>query len=59
MNFLSSLISKKLGVLAAVEVLIQSLPMTADWKGICTAAVALAYLVGQAYVDAHAPEPKP
>lgn len=51
MNFLKSLVSKKLGVTAAAIALIQSLPMSADWKGICTAAVALAYVVAQAYVD--------
>lgn len=57
MNFLTSLLSKKLGVLVAAEAIIQSLPMTADQKGLATAIVAFAYLLGQAYVDAHAPPP--
>lgn len=52
MEFLKSLVSKKLAVTTATIALIQSLPMTADWKGICTAIVALAFLVAQAYVDA-------
>jgi hypothetical protein len=52
MAFVKSLVSKKLAVTAAGVALIQSLPMSADWKGICTAALALAYVVAQAYVDA-------
>lgn len=56
MNFLKELVSKKLMVTAAAVGLIQSLPMNADWKGICTAAVAFAYVVAQAYVDAQMPE---
>lgn len=57
MQFLTSLLSRKLGVTAAAIALIQTLPLTADTKGICTAALALAYILGQAYVDAHAPKP--
>lgn len=55
MQFLKSLVSKKLAVTAAAVALISSLPMTADWKGICTAAVAFAYVLAQAYVDAKSP----
>lgn len=59
MNFLKSLVSKKLGVTAGAVALIESLSMSADWKGVCIAAVTLAYIVAQAYVDAQgfAPEP--
>lgn len=53
MTFLSSLLSKKLGVSAAVAALIEQLPMTADTKGVCLAAVAVVFVVAQAYVDAH------
>lgn len=56
MSFIKSLVSKKLGVTAAAVALIQTLPMSADWKGICTAALALAYVVAQAYVEAGATE---
>lgn len=62
MAFINSLVSKKLGVTAAAITLIQTLPMNADWKGITTAAVAFAFVIAQAYVDAHAPAmpaPKP
>jgi hypothetical protein len=59
MKFISSLISRKLAVTVAAGALIQSLPMTADWKGICTAAVAFAYVLAQAYVDAQEAEPVP
>lgn len=51
MKFLKSLVSKKLAVTAAAVGLIQTLPMTADWKGICTASVAFAYVIAQAYAD--------
>ncbi len=54
MNFVKSLVSKKLAVTAAAVALVQSLPMNADWKGICTAAIAFAYVIAQAYVDAGA-----
>lgn len=58
--FLSSLLSKKLAVAAASEALIHSLHMSADAKGFCTALVGIAFLVTQAYVDAHAkPAPTP
>lgn len=56
MDFAKSLISKKLAVTAAAVALIQSLPMNADWKGICTAAVAFAYVLAQAYADRGAAE---
>lgn len=52
MKFLRELVSKKLMVTGAAVALIQTLPMNADWKGICTAAVAFAYVLAQAYVDA-------
>lgn len=54
MVFLKSLVSKKLLVTSAVVGLLQSLPMTADTKGICTAALALIYVLAQAYVDGSA-----
>jgi hypothetical protein len=57
--FLRSLVSKKLAVTAAAVTLIQSLPMSADAKGLCTALVALAYVLGQAYVDAQPEDPAP
>jgi len=53
MNFLASLLSKKLGFAAATSALISQLPMSADSKGIALAAVAIAYIVAQAYLDAH------
>jgi aryl-alcohol dehydrogenase-like predicted oxidoreductase len=61
MNFLRSLVSKKLGVTAAAIALIQALPMSADMQGVCTAALALAYVLAQAWVDSHEPaaEPEP
>jgi len=52
MKFLKELVSKKLMVTAAAVGLIQTLHMSADWKGIVTAAVAFAYVLAQAYVDA-------
>lgn len=52
MAFLRSLVSKKLGVTAAAVALIQSIPMSADAQGIATAALALVYVIAQAYVDA-------
>lgn len=59
MKFLKELVSKKLMVTAAAVGLIQSLHMSADWKGICTSAVAFAYVLAQAYVDANTqPEAK-
>ncbi len=57
MAFAKSLVSKKLIVTGAAVGLVQSLPMTADWKGICTAAIALAFVIAQAYVDASMPAP--
>ena len=51
MQFLKSLVSKKLAVTAAAVGLIQTLPMSADAKGMCTAALALVYVVAQAVVD--------
>lgn len=51
MNFLKELVSKKLIVTAAAVGLIQTLHMSADWKGICVAAIAFAYVIAQAYVD--------
>jgi hypothetical protein len=59
MNFLRELVSKKLMVTAAAVGLIQTLHMSADWKGIVTAAVAFAYVLAQAYVDASAPTQPP
>lgn len=58
MAFLSSLLSKKLGALVAVEGLIQTLPATADTKTMATSAVGVAYLIGQALVDAYGPKPQ-
>lgn len=55
MKFLKSLVSKKLMVTGAAVGLIQTLPMSADWKGICTAGIAFAYVIAQAYVDKDAP----
>lgn len=56
--FFASLMSKKLGFAIGVEGLIQSLPMTADMKGVASAIVAVGFMVAQAYVDAHAPAPE-
>lgn len=56
MKFLKSLVSKKLGVTAAAAALIQTLPMSADQKGMAYAIVALAYVFAQAYVDGKAKE---
>ncbi len=55
-NFLASLLSKKLGFAIAVEALIQTLHTTADSKAFYSALVAIAFLVAQGYVDAHAPK---
>lgn len=59
MAFAKSLISKKLAVTAAAVALIQSLHMTSDAKGTAIAAIAFAYVIAQAYVDAHAPKAEP
>lgn len=53
MKFLRELVSKKLMVTAAAVGLIQTLHMSADWKGICVASIAFAYVLAQAYVDAN------
>ena len=58
-DFLSSLLSKKLGFAVAVEALIQTLHTTADTKAMASAIVAIAFLVAQGYVDAHAPKALP
>jgi hypothetical protein len=58
MAFLRSLVSKKLGVTVAAVALIESLPMSPDMKGVAIAAVAFAYVLAQAYVDAK-PESAP
>lgn len=55
MNFLKSLLSRKLGVTAAIEVFIATLHTTADTKAMCMAAVAVAYVLAQCYVDAQTP----
>ena len=55
--FLTSLFSKKLGFAIAVETLIQTLHTNADNKAFASAAVAVGYLLAQAWVDAHAPKP--
>lgn len=52
MTFIKSLVSKKLGVTAAAIALIQTLPVSEETRAICTAALALGYVVAQAYVDA-------
>jgi hypothetical protein len=52
MAFLKSLVSKKLAVTAAMAGLVQSLPLSADVKGACLAALGVAYVLAQAYVDA-------
>jgi hypothetical protein len=54
-DFIRSMVSKKLTVTAAAIGLIQTLPMNADWKGICTASVAFAYVIAQAWVDSKSP----
>ena len=59
MTFLSSLLSKKLGLAVAVESLIYTLPMTADQKGMAMAIAAVGFLIAQAYADAHAPKAEP
>lgn len=59
MKFLASLLSRKLAVTAAAVALVQTLPMNADWKGICTAAIAFAYVIAQAIVDATLPPELP
>lgn len=59
MQFLSSLLSKKLGFAGGVEALIYTLPMTADQKGMAMAIAAVGFLIAQAYVDAHAPKAEP
>jgi hypothetical protein len=51
MDFVKSLVSKKLGVTTAAIALIQTLHMSADMKGTATAALALVYVIAQAYVD--------
>jgi len=56
-EFLTSLLSKKLGFAVAVEALIQTLHTNADNKAFASAAVAVGYLLAQAWVDAHAPKP--
>ncbi|MDE2099161.1 MAG: hypothetical protein KGL39_18040 [Patescibacteria group bacterium] len=55
MKFVQSLVSKKLLVTSAVIGLVQTLPMSADWKGICSSALAVAFIVAQAYVDSVTP----
>lgn len=51
MKFLRSLVSKKLMVTGAAAAFITTLPMSADAKGIAVAALALVYVLAQAYVD--------
>ena len=58
-GFLSSILSKKLGFAIAVEALIQTLHTTADSKAFYSALVAIAFLIAQGYVDAHAPKLAP
>lgn len=50
-DFLASLLSKKLGFAAAVEAFLSTLPMSADAKGMAMAGLAVAYVLGQAYLD--------
>ena len=59
MAFIQSLMSKKLAVTAAAVALVQTLPMSDDTRAIVTAALALAYVLAQAYVDAAAPKAEP
>lgn len=54
MPFLKSLVSKKLGVTAAAVTFVQTLPLSPEWQASLTAALALGYVVAQAYVDAKA-----
>lgn len=56
MAFLSSLVSKKLGVTAAAAAFVATLPMSADVKGMCIAGIAFAFVLAQAYVDRGAAE---
>lgn len=59
-NFIVALLtSKKFAVTVAAEAVVHALPMSADAKGIATALIALAYVLGQAYVDANTPPPPP
>lgn len=57
MDFLSSLVSKRLGVTVAAGAFVQSLPMTADWKGVCITGLALVYVIAQSYVESKKPQP--
>lgn len=52
----SSLFSKKLAFATAGLTIIQTLPMTADSKGMWTGIVTAAFLLSQAFVDVFAPE---
>lgn len=52
MPFLKSIISKKLAVTAAAIAFIQTLPIPEQTRAVVTAALALGYVLAQAYVDA-------
>lgn len=57
---MNTLFSKKLAFATAGLTVVQTLPMNADWKGICTAIITAAFLVTQAAVDIFGkPEPPP
>lgn len=54
MDFLKSLVSKKLAVTAATASFVQTLPIPETHRAIITAGLALGYVFAQAYVDAKA-----
>ena len=56
---MSTVFSKKIALAVSTIGLLQTLPMNADWKGICTAAVACFFLVAQAAVDIFAAKETP
>lgn len=52
MKFLSTLVSKKLMVTSAAVAFVQTLPLSPEWRASISAALALGYVIAQAYVDA-------
>ncbi len=59
MNFLSSLLSKKLGFAAAVEAFVYTLPMSADWKGVCMSGIAVVYIACLAWIESRTEQARP
>lgn len=56
MGHLKLIVSKKLAVTAAAVAFIQTLPIPEQTRAVITAALALGYVLAQAYVDAAAPK---